>query len=199
MSADPALSLTIAYLRLNGYFLVTEQELHVKEPTGYRTLTDIDVIALRPPTAPGPRHHHLGQAVAECLVVTDVDEQLDVDPNRFDVIVGEVKTGQAEMNAALRTPGALHAALRRTGDIYDAPLDNVVDDLIGVGSATTETARARLAAFAGHGHVAHGATIHLDDMAGFIRGHLHAHRELYRVTQFSDPAVALIELLEKIR
>lgn len=106
MSADPALALTVAYLRLNGYFLLTEQELHIRESVGYRTLTDIDIMALRPPTAPGPPHHRLGQGVEECLIVTDVDPALDVDTGRFDVIVGEVKTAAAELNPALLTPVA---------------------------------------------------------------------------------------------
>jgi len=38
---------------------------------------------------------------------------LDIDTSRFDVIVGEVKTAEAELNPALLTPGALHATLRR--------------------------------------------------------------------------------------
>ncbi|WKZ82292.1 MAG: hypothetical protein QY307_09455 [Acidimicrobiia bacterium] len=198
MSADPALALAVAYLRLNGYFLLTEQELHIRESAGYRTLTDIDILALRPPTAPGPDHHRLGQGVEECLIVTDVDTGLDVDTSRFDVIVGEVKTAEAELNPALRTPGALHAALRRTGDLYTTPLDQVVDQLIAEGSSTTPTARVRLVVFAGHGHETRALTIHLGDTALFIRSHLHAHHDLYRVTQFSDPVVALLELLEKI-
>lgn len=95
MSADPALALTTAYLHLNGYFLLTEQELHIRKPAGYRTLTDIDIIALRLPTARGEPHHHLGQGVEECLIVTDIDPMLDIDTSRFDVIVGEVKTAEA--------------------------------------------------------------------------------------------------------
>lgn len=199
MTADPALALTTAYLRLNGYFLLSEQELHIREPVGYRTLTDIDIIALRPPTATGPAHHHLGQGAEECLIVTDVDPALDVDTHKFDVIIGEVKTAEAELNPALRTPGALHAALRHTGDIYNTPLDEVVDDLIADGLSTTPTARVRLVAFAGHGHTAKGVTIHLRDAVRFIRNHLETHQDLYRATRFSDPVVALLELLEKAR
>jgi hypothetical protein len=89
MSADPSLALAIAYMRLNGYFLLTEQELHVRGPAGYRSLTDIDIIALRPPTAPGPAHHHLGQGVEECLIVTDPDPDLEIDTTRFDIIIGD--------------------------------------------------------------------------------------------------------------
>lgn len=199
MSADPALDLVVAYLRLNGYFLITEQELHIREPAGFRTLTDIDIIALRPPTASGPAHHELGQGVEECLIVTDVDPALEVDTGRFDVIVGEVKTGEAELNPALLTPGSLHATLRRTGDLYGIHLDQVVDDLIADGGSTTQTARVRLVAFAGHGHLGRATTVHLGDTAQFIRRHLHAHHDLYRVTRFSDPVIALLELLEKVK
>ena len=199
MSADPALALAVAYLRLNGYFILTEQELHIREPVGFRALTDIDIIALRPPTASGPAHHRLGERVEECLLVTDVDRTLDVDTSRFDVIVGEVKTSEAELNPALLTPGALHATLRRIGDLFSTRLDQVVDDLIADRSASTPTARARLVVFAGHGRGGRATTIHLGDMAEFIRNHLHANHELYRVTRFSDPVVALLELLEKIR
>jgi len=197
MSADPALALAVAYLRLNGYFLLTEQELHIREPVGFRALTDIDIIALRPPTTPAPPHHRLGQGVEECLIVTDVDPALDIDSSRFDVIVGEVKTADAELNPALLTPGALHATLRRIGDLFTTRLDQVVDDLIADGSATTPTARVRRVVFAGHGRVGRATTIHLGDMAQFIRSHLHAHHDLYRVTRFSDPVVAFLELLEK--
>jgi hypothetical protein len=198
MSSDPALDLSVAYLRLNGYFLITEQDLHVRELTGFRSLTDIDIIALRPPTAPGPPHHHRGQGVEECLIVTDIDPALDADLTRFDVIIGEVKTAEATLNPALRTPGALHAALRRTGALYSAPLDHVVDQLMADGSSITPTARSRLVAFAGHGHIAQGTTIHLSDAARFIRSHLQAHHDLYRVSRFADPVIALLGLLDKV-
>jgi hypothetical protein len=198
MSADPALALAVAYLRLNGYFLLTEQELHIREPVGFRTLTDIDIIALRPPTAPGPVHHHLGQGVEECLIVTDRDPDLEIDTPRFDIIIGEVKTAEATLNPALRTPAALHAALRRTGDLFTTPLDQVVDELSAQGETMTPTARVRLVAFAGHGHIGTGTTIHLGDAARFIRNHLASRHDLYRVTRFSDPVIALLELLEKV-
>lgn len=199
MSADPALALAVAYLKLNGYFLITDQELHIREPAGFRTLTDIDIIALRPPSASGPAHHQLGQGVEECLIVTDVDPALDIDTGRFDVIIGEVKTAAAEINPALLTPGALHASLRRTGELYGTHFDQIVDELIGDGSSITPTARARVVVFAGHGHVGRGATIHFGNMARFIRNHLHAHHDLYRATRFSDPVIALLALFEKLQ
>ena len=198
MSSDPALDLATAYLRLNGYFLLTEQDLHVRDHDGYRSLTDIDIIAIRSPTAPGPAHHRQGLHVEECLIVTDSDPLLNVDPTRFDVIIGEVKTGGAAVNPSLRTAGALHAALRRTGDLYATDLDVVVDQLLADGDATTSTARVRLVAFGGHGHRATEFTVLLGHAARFIRSHLHGHRDLYRLTRFSDPVVAMLALFEKL-
>jgi hypothetical protein len=203
-----AAGLSVAYLRLNGYFLITEQDLHVREPTGYRSLTDIDIIAIRPPAAPGPVHHRAGAHIEECLIVTDLDPALEADATRFDVIIGEVKTAEASLNpalrtpgalhAALRTPGALHAALRRTGDLYTAPLDEVVDQLALHGASITPTARTRLVAFARYGDIPRGTTIYLREAARFIRSHLQSHRDLYRVSRFADPVVALLELLDKV-
>ena len=193
-----AADLSVAYLRLNGYFLITEQDLHVREPTGYRSLTDIDIIAIRPPAAPGPVHHRAGAHIEECLIVTDLDPALEADATRFDVIIGEVKTAEASLNPALRTPGALHAALRRTGDLYTAPLDEVVDQLALRGASITPTARTRLVAFARYGDIPRGTTIYLREAARFIRSHLQSHRDLYRVSRFADPVVALLELLDKV-
>ena len=198
MSADPALDLVVAYLRLNGYFLITEQELHVRETIGYRSLTDIDVIAIRPPTATGAPHHERGQKVEECLIATEMDPALNVDPTRFDVIIAEVKTAEASVNPALRSAGALHAALRHTGEIYSSRLDHVVDRLLAQGDFTTPSARVRLVAFAGYGRVGNGTTVHLGDAAGFIRTHLTTHHDLYRVSRLSDPVIALLALLEKL-
>jgi len=73
MSSDPALAPATASGRLNGYLLITELSLHVREPTGYRSLTAIDLIALRPPTAPGRAQLRLGPSVEECPIVTDID------------------------------------------------------------------------------------------------------------------------------
>lgn len=198
MSADPALDLVVAYLRLNGYFVLTEQELHVREPTGFRSLTDIDIIAVRPPSDTGPPHHHTGDAVEECLIVTEVDPDLEVDPDRFDVILGEVKTGEAAFNPALLTAAALHAPLCRTGNLYSATLNEVVDDLFIDGRATTASARIRLIGFGSHGRISRGTTIHLGSAAKFVRRHLASHQDLYRVTRFSDPVLALVGLLDKL-
>lgn len=198
MSADPALDLVCAYLRLNGYFLVTEIDLHVKEEAGFRTLTDIDVIAIRPPSAAGGPHYPTGNPVEECLVVTDIDPALHIDPVRFDVMIGEVKTAEATLNPALLTPEALHAALRRIGDLFSQPLDKVVDQLLLHGVCITTSSRVQVVAFGAHGQVGRGSTIHLRHAADFIRTHLSTYQDLYRVSRFSDPVLALLALLQKL-
>ena len=42
MSADPALDLVVAYLRLNGYFLITEQHGRGQPPT-QRCVTPLQI------------------------------------------------------------------------------------------------------------------------------------------------------------
>ena len=106
--------------------------------------------------------------------------------------------GGAPFNPAIRTPGALHAALRRTGDLYTEPHDKVVDRIIAQGVAITPTARVRLLVFAGHGHIGPGTTIHLGDAARFIRSHLASRQDLYRITRFADPVVGLLALFDKV-
>jgi hypothetical protein len=161
---------------------------------GYRALTDIDIIAVRPPNPPGPEHHHLGLSV-RCIIVTEIDSAMDVDATP--------STSLAEVRSLSRlqpchwTPGALHAACD-AGDLYTEPHDEVVDRIIDQGVAITPTARVRLVVFAGHGRVGPGMTVHLGDAARFIRSHLASHQDLYRVTRFSDPVVGLLTLLDKV-
>jgi hypothetical protein len=88
--------------------------------------------------------------------------------------------------------------LRRTGNLYSATLNEVVDDLFIDGRATTASARIRLIGFGSHGRISRGTTIHLGSAAKFVRRHLASHQDLYRVTRFSDPVLALVGLLDKL-
>lgn len=145
----------------------------MRAPTGYQSSTDIGIIGIRPPTAPGPAHHHTGAPAEECPIITDIDP-------------------------ALLNPGALHALLRRTGNVYSAHLNEVVDQLLMDGRTTTPTARVRLVGFGSHGRIPRGITNHLGDAARFIRRHLASCQDLYRVTRFSDPVLALLGLLDMV-
>jgi hypothetical protein len=48
---DNAVALVQAYLRVNGYFTVAEYPVMEAMRTGYRTLTDIDILGVRFPHA----------------------------------------------------------------------------------------------------------------------------------------------------
>lgn len=57
MRPDPASELVVAYLRVNGYFILTDLEPHVLEDGSYRTSTDVDIVAVPHPALPGRAHH----------------------------------------------------------------------------------------------------------------------------------------------
>lgn len=82
--------------------------------------------------------------------------------------------------------------------MYATSLDHVVDQLLAKGTCTAATARVRLIAFAGYGHIGTGTTILLGDAARFIGTHHNTHHDLYRVTRSADPVLALLELLDKL-
>jgi len=87
---DTAVGLIQAYLRLNGFFTVTEYPIITRSRSGSRTLTDIDVLAMRFPGAerwvsePAQR----GEALP-------ADPKLALGEDRLQMIIGEVKEGKA--------------------------------------------------------------------------------------------------------
>ncbi len=115
---DHAVALVQAYLHINGYFTVTEyQVLEAMSEGGYKTATDIDLLALRLPHAGGPRP-----------ITDEVDEGFEPDPvletqdERPDLLIIEVKEGRAELNPGARSRDVLYAFLRRWGFCPEAHL-----------------------------------------------------------------------------
>ncbi|HIE21768.1 MAG TPA: hypothetical protein EYP73_04115 [Acidimicrobiia bacterium] len=196
MKIDAALNVTSAYLRVNGYFVLTELEFHQKADGGYRAITDVDILALRLPTDSGPAHYHAANAngAVECLLAGQVDPALEVATDRIDVIIGEVKRGEVSVNEALRDPRVLHAALRRIGRLTPEPLDVLVDDLVDRGEASTPTARIRIVAFGLRGSATNASVVHHDHMIDWLDELLGLHRDLFEVTNFSDPVLSLLAL-----
>lgn len=201
MRPDPASELVVAYLRVNGYFTMTDSEFHVLEDGTYRTLTDVDIIAVRHPNLPGPAHYQGGQmgpGVVECLLTDEVDPAFDIATDRFDVVIGEVKRGTATFNPALRDPRVLHAVARRIGDIFGDATDQVIEDLASTGSARTDTTQVRLVAFGSDGKAKHGTTVHHGQIVQWLNDMLARHQELIEVTTFSDPVLSLLSLAGKV-
>ncbi len=192
---DTAVGLVQSYLYMNGYFTVTEYPvLELIADGEYRTVTDVDMLALRIPGA-GRTSDSSGSAVVA------VDPALDIDPDRVDLIIAEVKEGKAELNASARDPRVLRAALNRFGVVPDDRIAAVVDQLLEDGEAEhPEGARVRLMAFGSRPPVQrrpkyrwmlHG------DLVGFMHRTIDKHWSAAQTIQSKDPALSFLLLLEK--
>jgi len=198
VTVDAALELVAAYLRVNGYFLLTELEFHEWDGNAYRAITDVDVVAVRFPTHPGPAHYRGGDGTVECLLAGEVDPAFEVATDRFDVVIGEVKRGEVSVNRALWEPRVLHAVLRRIGDVTRTSLDGVVDELSRQGRASTAAARLRLVAFGNRGTAPPATAMHHDHLVDWLNVRLRRHQDLLEVTNFSDPVLAVLSLTARI-
>lgn len=198
MRPDAASDLVSAYLRVNGYFVLTDLEIHVTENSGLRAVTDVDIVGIRPPSLPGPVHYRGLEGAAECVLTGDVDPGLDVDTERCDVIIGEVKRSEAALNPGLRDPRVLHAVFRRIGDVFGAGTDDLIDELIDRGRVRTPAAHVRLVAFAGHGRVSGVLTVRHDHVVDWLNQVLARHRQLFEITSHSDPVLSLLALSSRV-
>jgi hypothetical protein len=130
---DSAVSLVQAYLRVNGYFTVTEYPVIARVRGGtYRTATDLDLLAVRFPYA---GHVALGKSAARDEDYNVLDPALRVDPGQPDMLIGEVKEGRGELNAAATDPGVLRAALLGFGCCPHADAPRIVEELVRDGHA----------------------------------------------------------------
>ncbi len=194
---DTAVALVQSYLYMNGYFTVTEYPVLEMMASGeFRTVTDVDILALRIPGA--GRYDDdtpAGQPIIAC------DPALDVDEGRLDLIIAEVKEGKADLNASARDPEVLTAALRRFGYIDDETAEDLVDQLLEDGEAFHPSGpRVRLCAFGGRPPYQENPPyiwlLHAD-LADYIRGTLRKHWSAAQTIQSKDPALSFMLLMEK--
>ncbi|MEN8234679.1 MAG: hypothetical protein ABFR89_07115 [Actinomycetota bacterium] len=192
---DTAVALVQSYLYMNGYFTVTEYPvLELMADGDYRTVTDVDVLALRIPGAGRPDEAVGGPVIA-------LDPALDIDRERVDLIIAEVKEGRAELNASARDPKVLRAALSRFGAVPQDRIGGVISELLEDGEADhPEGLRVRLMAFGArppqktdgkYGWMLHG------DLVGFMHRTLGEHWSAAQTIQSKDPALSFMLLLEK--
>jgi hypothetical protein len=196
---DIAVNLVENYLRLCGYLTVSEFEVQRREPDGsYKTVTDIDVMALRMPgdaIVGDPRDDDEGM-----LLLLD-DPVLQLEPDCVDVIIGEVKQGYAELNPGIKDHAVLHSMLRRVGWAYDEPLHVVVERL-QAGDAHFSPARGggrvrtRLVAF-GRSDRSDLHTISHSHIVSTLLRFFEEHEAAFRPIQFKEPAPAFLRLLLK--
>jgi hypothetical protein len=200
---DHAVALVQAYLQLNGYFTSAEYPIIAAAGrNGFRTLTDIDVLAFRFPSGlpspqPGPTRH-----TPRGLEMNDVDPGLGVPPDSIDMLVGEVKEGRVGINSGARDPQVLKAVISRLGD-STLDSDSVVADLLAHGSATLPSGFViRLVAF---GSFPPGAEvppcriISLGHVLDFLQRYVRKHWNVLRHLQFKDPAFGFLMTLEKAK
>ncbi len=197
---DVATVLVVFFLRSNGYLTLSELQIQSLNKRGdWETVTDVDILALRFPGRVFIADAH-DPTLASELEVPGVPLYLEEDT--IDVIVGEVKQGEAAFNPSLTKHETLHTALHRLSWIYsDGDLDRVVEDLRDKGVCYTPargggTVRTRIVAFGQASEVTMNV-IPLQVILERALGALESHDALLRSARSSSPAAAMLKLLHK--
>ncbi len=199
LSVDIAVNLVEHYLRLTGYLTLSEFEVQRKDAEGrYKTVTDVDVMAMRMPGSV-----YLGDPHGEddCELLEIEDPVLGLDPDTIDVVIGEVKQGPATLNAGIKDHAVLHSMLRRLEWVYAEPLHDVIRGLqqrqVHRGKARGGGAvRTRIVAF-GRSPVSNDTVISLSHIVTRLLAFFDEHEEALRPVQFREPAPAFLRLLIK--
>ncbi len=198
-AVDIAVNLVESYLRLNGYLTLSELDVQRKNEAGtYESVTDVDIVALR---FPGDIYA-VDAHGRDCELLLIHDEALRLEDDTIDVVVGEVKEGEAEFNLSITRHEVLHSVLQRVEWVYGRPIDEVVDSLHDTRVSEVPACnglgrvRTRLVAFGQSAHTdLH--TISLAHVFEVLVGHLEELGEVLRPVQFKDPALGLMKLLVK--
>ena len=196
---DEPVALVETYLRLHGYFTVTEYP--VVEAYGghaFRATTDLDILAVRFPGAGWPFAFGRGARREEFAA----DPHLETPSDCIDMIVGEVKEGRAELNRGATDRRVLCAALARFGCCPAEHADETAARLVRNGRTETHAGhRLRLVAFGSTrpegAHRFH--VVQLGHVAAWLTAYLNHNWDLLSQAHFKDPAFALLVTLEKAR
>jgi len=194
---DTAVALVQSYLYMNGYFTVTEYPvLELLADGEVRTVTDVDVLAVR---FPGAGRATVGHTTKGSRI--ECDPELGPSEDHIDLIIGEVKEGRAELNEASRDPDVLHAILHRFGRVDEDTAKDIVRQLLDDGEAYHPVGvRVRLMSFGSRPpkHGAEGYTwLSLGHIGGFMHRALSEHWTAAQAIQSKDPALGFLLLLEK--
>jgi len=198
---DNAVALVQAYLRLNGYFTVTEFPIiEALRHGGHRAATDIDVLAFRFPGA-GRLVPRAGGSGRRDMIIAGPDTALGVPPDAPDMLIGEVKESRAELNAAATDAAVLRAVLVRFGCCRPADADTTVQSLIRDGRAETSPGHAvRLVAFGSHapeGRSPRHSIVLLETVVAFLEAYVADNWDVLRHAEFKDPAFGFLVTLFK--
>jgi hypothetical protein len=183
---------------LNGYLTLSEFEIQARGADGsYETVTDVDIVGFR-----FPGDFYAADDHEDCRMLQIIDPALELRSDMIDVILGEVKQGDAQFNPGLKRHEVLHSVLQRLEWAYGAPIAGVVNDLQVRGFSETPacsgagTVRTRLVAF-GRSPTTDLHTISLSHIFQTMVDYFHEMEDVLRPAQFKDPAPALLKLLVK--
>ncbi|MCZ6836717.1 MAG: hypothetical protein O7G85_13150 [Planctomycetota bacterium] len=201
---DPAVAMVRAYLQANGYFTMTEVPvMEALKGGSARMSTDLDILAVRFPGSKGimtgaPRS---GGRRRKDVDLKLQDPTLENEPDCLEFIIGEVKEGRAELNAAATHGRVMRAALKRFGAFNDKQVTHLVDDLLARGEARNDKpeARVRLMAFGStppEGKVRY-EVIMLDQMMEYFSRIIEEHRDLLSIFNTKDPFLGTLMVMAK--
>ena len=199
---DTAVGLVKTYLELCGYFVLAELPVRAAQGRAYHDVTDLDIVAVRFPHPPLA----LPERVTRPLeVFLGADPDLETFEAGVDVIIGEVKEGQARLNPALHRAETIAFALRRLGCCPEADIQAKARRIAQIGAFEMAMpgqmrCRVRLVVFAGHGHAPGSGvlTVSLGSCVQFITERLHEARDVLAGTQFKDPVLGILALQDKL-
>jgi hypothetical protein len=215
---DHAVSLVQAYLQLNGYFTSAEYPIVAAAGrNGFRTLTDIDILAFRfpagVPISLTPEEPMVDQPVGEIpaappsrslpqgLDLAGLDPGLGVPADRIDLIIGEVKEGRVGINSGAREPDVLKAVIDRFGHSLDK--ERLVRELLETGTVIMPSGyQVRFIAFGAFPpgeKVPPCRIISLGHVVRFLQDYVRRHWGMLRHCQFKDPAFGFLMTMEKAR
>jgi len=196
---DIAVNLIENYLRLNGYLTLSEFEVQRRVRKGqYKTVTDVDIMAVR---FPGNLFIGDPHSDSEAQLLLIEDPVLQLEETTIDIIIGEVKQGPAELNENIKDHSVLHTMLHRVEWLYGTPLDDVIQSLqrksLDISPSCGQgNVRTRLVAF-GRSSKVDLNTISLSHVVRTVIDFMESHEAALKPIQFKEPAPAMLRLLMK--
>lgn len=196
---DHAVSLVQAYLQANGYFTVAEYPVLSAMPGGgYKSATDVDLLALR--------LCHAGGVVAAGEVPGSEaafapDPALQVPRGVADFLLIEVKEGRAELNKGAKDPDILAAVLARFGLLPHPKLERSLRELEKRGRTRWPgDIWVRMLAFGSTIDPTHTGylAISLPHVMTYLQTYIRDHWTTLRHAQIRHSAFGLLALIEQV-
>jgi hypothetical protein len=200
---DHAVALVQAYLQVNGYFTVAEYPvLEALESGGYKSATDVDLLALRLCDAGGVVAAETGSPIRPTEHF-EPDPELRVPDGAADLLIIEVKEGRAELNRGAKNPDVLSAVLTRFGLRPHEKVDRSMRELERKGRTKWPgDTWVRMLAFGSivDPKITVGfQAISLPHVMQYLRAYLEQHWDALRHAHIRHEAFGFLALLEQVR